>query len=300
MRFLKMLNIIDIFRRQKLIRNEMKKILMIAVVVITAVLVGCNNGPEVVTLESGLQYMDDSLGTGRVAMDSDLVSIHFKGWMVPKDTASDLFSDWSADQSKSKLSLGDSKIRNQPIKFVLNSGSFINGCDEGIVGMKTGGVRTIIIPSKLAYGEEGVGFIPPNTDLKVVIELLEVKDKIVAKMWDVDSTLFKTTSSGLKYTIIQNGEGPAVEAGKVISVHYSGYLLDGTMFDSSVERDEPIQFVVGQGQVIPGWDEGLQLLKKGDKARFIIPPQLGYGDRQMAKIPPNSTLVFDVEVIDIQ
>jgi len=278
----------------------MQKLMLVSFVIITAVLIGCNKGPEVVTLESGLQYMDDSLGTGREAKADELVSIHFKGWMVPKDTASELFSDWSADQSKSTLSLGDSKMRNQPIKFILNSGSFIKGTDEGIVGMKVGGVRTMIIPSKLAYGDAGVGFIPPNTDLKVIIELLEVKDRVVAEMWKVDSTSFKTTASGLKYAIISQGEGPAVEAGKVVTVHYSGYLQDGTMFDSSVERDEPIQFVVGQGQVIPGWDEGMQLLKKGDKARFIVPPQLGYGEMVLEKIPVNSTLIFDTEVIDIK
>jgi len=278
----------------------MQKLLLVCFVIITAVLIGCNKGPEVVTLESGLQYMDDSLGTGREAKADELVSIHFKGWMVPKDTASELFSDWSADQSKSTLSLGDSKMRNQPIKFILNSGSFIKGTDEGIIGMKVGGVRTMIIPSKLAYGDAGVGFIPPNTDLKVIVELLEVKDKVVAEMWKVDSTLFKTTASGLQYAIISQGEGPAVEAGKVVTVHYSGFLQDGTMFDSSVERDEPIMFVVGQGQVIPGWDEGMLLLKKGDKARFIIPPQLGYGEMDLEKIPPNSTLIFDTEVIDIK
>ena len=278
----------------------MQKLLLVFFVIITAVLIGCNKGPEVVTLESGLQFMDDSVGTGREAKANDLVSIHFKGWMVPKDTASELFSDWSIDQTKNMLSLGDSKMRNQPIKFILNSGSFIKGTDEGIVGMKTGGVRTMIIPSKLAYGDAGIGFIPPNTDLKVIVELLEVKDRIVAEMWKVDSTLFKTTASGLKYAIISNGDGPAVEAGKVVTVHYSGYLLDGTMFDSSVERDEPIQFVVGQGQVIPGWDEGMLLLKKGDKARFVIPPQLGYGEMVLEKIPVNSTLIFDTEVIDIK
>jgi peptidylprolyl isomerase len=261
---------------------------------------GCDNSPKVVTLESGLQYMDDSLGTGREAKTGDLVSIHFRGWMVPADSAGELFSDWSVDETKNMLSLGDSKQRNQPLKFVLNSDSFIKGSDEGIAGMKTGGIRTMIIPSSLAYGETGIGMIPPNTDLKVVVELLEVSDKVVAEMWEVDTTLFNTTPSGLKYAIISEGEGPAVEAGKVITVHYSGYLEDGTLFDSSVERDEPIQFVVGQGQVIPGWDEGMLLLKKGDKARFIIPPQLGYGEMDLEKIPPNSTLIFDTEIIDIQ
>ena len=278
----------------------MQKLLLVFFIIITTVLISCSKEPEVITLKSGLQYLDDSLGTGREAKADNLVSIHFKGWMVPKDTASELFSDWTTDQSKGMLSLGDSKMRNQPVKFILNSGSFIKGTDEGIVGMKTGGIRTIIIPSKLAYGEAGIGFIPPNTDLKVVVELLEVKDKVVAEMWKVDSTLFKTTPTGLKYAIISQGNGPAIELNKTVTIHYSGYLLNGTIFDSSVERDEPIMFVVGQGQVMPGWDEGMQLLKKGDIARFIIPPQLGYGEMQLEKIPANSTLIFDTEVIDVK
>jgi peptidylprolyl isomerase len=277
----------------------MQKYLFGFILVFAAVLTGCKQGPEVVTLESGLQYLDDSLGTGREVKANDLVSIHFKGWMVPKDTVN-LFSDWSADQSKNMLSIGDSKMRNQQIKFILNTGSFIKGTDEGIAGMKTGGVRTLIIPSKLAYGETGIGFIPPNTDLKIVIELLEVKDRIVAEMWQVNPALFKTTASGLKYAIISEGEGNKIMANNVVTVHYSGYLEDGTLFDSSVERDEPIQFVVGQGQVIPGWDEGMMLLKKGAKARFIIPPQLGYGELELEKIPSNSTLIFDTEVVDVK
>ncbi|KAA0238665.1 MAG: FKBP-type peptidyl-prolyl cis-trans isomerase [Chlorobiota bacterium] len=290
----------NIFHCQIFKRKKMQKILFVLIAVLTVSLVGCNKGQEIKSLESGLQFMDDSLGTGREAKAGDLVSIHFKGWMVPKDSAGELFTDWSTDQTKNMLSLGDSKMRNQPIKFVLNSGSFIKGTDEGIIGMKAGGVRTMIIPSKLAYGEAGVGFIPPNTDLKVVIELLDVKDKGVAKMWEVDSTLFKTTASGLKYAIISHGDGPMIDSGKVVTVNYSGYLQDGTLFDSSVERDEPIQFVVGQGQVIPGWDEGMRLLKKGDKARFIIPPQLGYGEMQLEKIPANSTLIFDTEIVDVK
>jgi peptidylprolyl isomerase len=278
----------------------MKTLFLMVALVAAVALIGCNNAPEVVTLESGLKYMDDSLGTGREAKDGDLVSIHFKGWMVPADSAGELFSDWSVDETKNMLSLGDSKQRNQPLKFVLNSGSFIKGTDGGIVGMKTGGIRTMIIPSNLAYGETGIGMIPPNTDLKVVVELLGVKDKVSAEMWEVDPSSFTTTESGLQYAIVSEGEGPEVEPGKVITVHYSGYLEDGTLFDSSVERDEPIVFTVGQGQVIPGWDEGMLLLKKGDKARFIIPPEIGYGDMDLEKIPANSTLIFDTEIVDVQ
>lgn len=289
----------DIFRGQKNKRVTMRKIFLAISVITVAIIIGCNKEPEVVTLDSGLMFKDDSLGTGREAQANDLVSIHFKGWMVPKDSV-DLFADWSTDQTKQAMSIGDSKMRNQPIKYVLSTSSFIKGTDEGIVGMKAGGVRTLIIPAKLAYGEAGIGFIPPNTDLKVVVELLEVKDRVVVEMWDVDSTLYKSTPSGLKYAIIEQGTGPQADSGKVVTVHYSGYLQNGTKFDSSVERDEPISFPVGFGQVIPGWDEGMKLLKEGAKARFIVPPSLGYGEMQLEKIPENSTLIFDIELLKVQ
>ena len=89
--------------------------------------------------------------------------------------------------------------------------------------------------------------------------------------------------------------------GSNVSVHYSGFLLDGTKFDSSYDRGQPITFPIGQGRVIPGWDEGIALLKVGSKARFIIPPNLAYGERGAGGvIPPNATLIFEVELVDIK
>lgn len=276
--------------------KNMKKIL-IALLSVVAVF-GCSKNPDVVKLKSGLKYSDIKVGKGAEAKNGDLVEVQFKGWII-KDS-SNVFADWSADSTKKMELIADSYAMNQPLKFVLGSESFIKGSDEGIVGMKPGGQRTIIIPSNLAYGPQGVGPIPPNTNLKVVIELVSAKQAVVAKMWDVDSTKFKTTASGLKYAIIKEGEGELIGKNKQVTVHYSGFLLDGTRFDSSVERDEPFTFVAGVGQVIPGWDEGVQLLKKGSKARFIIPPTIAYGNRDLGKIPANSTLVFDVEVIDVK
>ena len=243
-------------------------------------------------------FLDDSLGTGKEVKPNDLVTIHFEGWTV-MDT-SNLFGNWSTDQQRSLNSIGNSKMRNQPVKFVLGTGSFIKGSDEGIIGMKVGGRRTVIIPSKLAYGEQGIGPIPPNTDLKLVVEVLDTRERINVEMWDVDPSAFKTTSSGLKYAIINDGEGAFADSGNVVTVHYSGYLQDGTKFDSSVERDEPFSFLLGMGQVIPGWDEGIKLMNKGSKFRFMIPPYLAYGEVDLEKIPSNSTLVFDIELLDIQ
>ncbi|HQF42548.1 MAG TPA: FKBP-type peptidyl-prolyl cis-trans isomerase [Ignavibacteriaceae bacterium] len=270
----------------------------ILIVLLSAVFIyGCSGDHKFITLEAGLKYFDNNTGTGEAAKNGDLIEINFQGWLI-KDS-SNLGDDWSVDTTKNINMFANSYVMGEPVKFILGSDSFIKGSEEGMVGMMPGGKRTIIIPSKLAYGENGMGPIPPNTNLKVVVELLSAREVPAVKMWDVDSTLLKTTKSGLKYAILTEGTGENVKSNETVVVHYSGFLLDGTKFDSSVERDEPITFVAGVGQVIPGWDEGLLLLKKGSKARFVIPPDLAYGERNIGKIPPNSTLIFDVELIDI-
>lgn len=112
---------------------------------------------------------------------------------------------------------------------------------------------------------------------------------------------FEVTDSGLRYKIIQKGDGKQAEKGNMVSVHYKGQLADGTVFDSSYKRNQPLDFQVGVGQVIPGWDEGICLLNVGDKARFVIPSDLGYGAAGAGGvIPPNATLVFDVELMGIK
>ena len=109
-----------------------------------------------------------------------------------------------------------------------------------------------------------------------------------------------TTPSGLKYQILKHGTGTvSPKATDTVKVHYHGTLLDGTVFDSSVERGQPISFPLNG--VIPGWTEGLQLMKVGDKFKFVIPPNLAYGPNSPSpKIPPNSTLVFEVELLGIE
>ncbi len=112
---------------------------------------------------------------------------------------------------------------------------------------------------------------------------------------------FQKTESGLRYQIIQKGNGTAAEKGKKVSVHYQGALENGQVFDSSYKRKQPIEFQLGVGQVIEGWDEGIALLQVGDKARFVIPSYLGYGSRGAGGvIPPDATLVFDVELMDVK
>lgn len=109
---------------------------------------------------------------------------------------------------------------------------------------------------------------------------------------------FEKTPSGLRYKILRKGNGTKMKQGQTVSVHYTGQLTDGTIFDSSYRRDKPLQFSLGKGQVIKGWDEGVSLLSVGEKARFIIPPHLAYGSAGAGGvIPPHATLIFDVELI---
>ena len=124
-----------------------------------------------------------------------------------------------------------------------------------------------------------------------------------AKKAELDkiSAGFEETASGLRYQVIQKGEGKKAEKGNTVSVHYKGQLADGTVFDSSYKRNAPLDFQVGVGQVIAGWDEGICLLNVGDKARLVIPSDLGYGSAGAGGvIPPDATLVFDVELMDIK
>lgn len=109
-----------------------------------------------------------------------------------------------------------------------------------------------------------------------------------------------TTESGLRYEDIVVGTGPSPQSGQEVTVHYTGTLEDGTKFDSSLDRGQPFKFKIGLGQVIKGWDEGVMTMKVGGKRKLVIPPQLGYGRRGVGPIPPNSTLVFEVELLEVQ
>lgn len=110
-----------------------------------------------------------------------------------------------------------------------------------------------------------------------------------------------TTPSGLVYEDVKVGSGAEAKAGQMVTVHYTGWLTDGTKFDSSKDRNEPFQFALGRGQVIRGWDEGVAGMKVGGIRKLTIPPDLGYGSRGAGGvIPPNATLVFDVELLGVK
>lgn len=233
------------------------------------------------TTESGLTYKITHKGNGPQAHAGAKVKVHYTGRLT--------------DGKVFDTSTG----RGEPIEFTLGKGQVIPGWDEGIALLHVGDKAVLTIPSKLGYGEQGTQGIPGGATLIFDVELVDVKEGI--KPWSVTSNDIKTTKTGLQYIVVEKNQDPAakrVENGQTVSVHYTGFLKGNKVFDSSIERGNPITFPLGQGRVIKGWEEGIALMNVGDKYRLIIPPTLGYGEKGAGGvIPPNATLYFDVEVV---
>jgi FKBP-type peptidyl-prolyl cis-trans isomerase FkpA len=224
-----------------------------------------------------------------------------------------------------------------------------SGMDEIFLGLKKGDSLAFEANAGKVFGDNMPFFLSESEDVKIRVGVVDVLDyegveayfgalqeaemkrqaEGSVKQLEIDAQIIEDyltenniqatrTESGLYYVIESEGSGEAIQEGDLAFVHYAGYLLDGTLFDTSIkelaqandvyneQRDNvggysPLEVRVGMGQVIRGWDEGLGLLKKGDKAKFIIPSPLAYGDRDSGgPIKPNSVLLFDVEVIEVQ
>jgi len=236
------------------------------------------------TTASGLQYTEIVAGTGETPKPGDTVSVHYTGTLT------------------NGVVFDSSYGRGQPLQFPLGQGRVIAGWDEGIGLMKTGGKARLTIPPALGYGAQGAGgVIPPNATLIFDVELVGIQAGSAAAPAVVDAADYVTTTSGLKYHDFVVGSGATPTAGQQVVVHYTGWLLNGAKFDSSVDRGEPFAFNIGVGQVIPGWDEGVMSMQVGGKRQLVIPAALGYGARGAGGvIPPNATLVFEVELLEVR
>jgi len=238
---------------------------------------------EYKTTESGLKYAILESGDGVQAKAGDFVSVHYRGTLLDG------------------TQFDSSYDRGQPIEFELGIGRVIKGWDEGIALLKVGDKGRFEIPSELAYGERATGQIPANATLIFEVELVKVTPAPVIEAYNTDGKVAATTDTGLKFTLVKEGNGKKAAPGYTVSVHYTGYLEDGSIFDSSVKRNQPFQFELGMGRVIAGWEEGVALMKVGDKARLEIPYQLAYGEEGFpGVIPPKATLIFDVELLDVK
>jgi len=228
----------------------------------------------------GLQIDDTVPGAGAEAVAGQTVLVHYTGWL--HDPAAPAGRGQKFDSSKD---------HGEPFEFELGAGRVIQGWDQGVQGMKVGGTRVLTIAPELGYGAQGAGgVIPPNATLVFEVELLPEPERVPLQMDDV-----------------VEGSGAEARAGQRVSVHYTGWLHDpavpngrGRKFDSSKDRGQPFQFHLGAGQVIRGWDDGVQGMKVGGTRVLVIPPELGYGPRGAGGvIPPNATLVFEVDLLGV-
>jgi FKBP-type peptidyl-prolyl cis-trans isomerase len=204
-----------------------------------------------------------------------------------------------------------SQHNNMPVSFQLGGGQVIPGFDEGVSLMHLADSAIFIIPSGLAYGPSGSGsVIPANSVVRFNVKLADINfvltdDKLITKYLSVNSIInAQKQASGLYFVPGITNATAATTPGKTVSVLYTGKLLDGTVFDASSQHNNtPLQFVVGATpkQVIPGFDEGISLMHKGDKATLLIPSNLAYGFVGAGtSVPANSVLRFDVEVTNVQ
>lgn len=240
------------------------------------------DAPEEFTeTDSGLKYRVRRQGKGIKPTAKSTVKVHYRGWL---------------DGGKV---FDSSYERREPVKFPLNR--VVKGWTEGLQLIGQGGMIELEIPYQLAYGESGrPPVIPAKATLHFIVELLEVQ--LPAEPGPVDKGApeeFTTTKSGLKYRIRRKSDGAMPTADDSVKVHYKGWLDGGKVFDSSYDRNEPIQFELGQ--VIKGWTEGMQLIGKGGMIELEIPYDLAYGEEgRPPVIPAKATLHFIVELLDIR
>ena len=233
---------------------------------------------------SGLAYITVQGGSGdsKPSAHSE-VKVHYTGWM----TNGEMFDS--------------SVVRGEPISFPLDG--VIPGWTEGVQTMVVGEKKRFWIPGDLAYGDQPTRPGMPYGTLVFDVELLSFKEPPPPPQVpdDVAAAPAEATvsESGLAYRVLQSGEGdkrPTASAN--VTVHYTGWMTNGEMFDSSVMRGEPTSFPLNR--VIPGWTEGVQTMVTGEKKRFWIPADLAYGDKPTRPGMPYGTLVFDVELISIR
>lgn len=243
--------------------------------------------------ESGLLYevLEEGPEDGITPISTDLVVVHYVGTL------------------KDGVEFDSSRARGAAASFKLNQ--VIPGWTEGLQLMSEGDRFRFFVPPELAYGENPRpgGVIGPNDALIFDVELLKVQNPernlAASTAWleeNANKEGVQTLPSGLQYKVLSSGgsDGASPEATDTVKVHYAGTLTNGTKFDSSYDRGEPIEFPLNR--VIAGWTEGVQLMREGDKYQFFIPPDLGYGESGTpgGPIGPNEALVFEVELIEVK
>lgn len=290
----------------------MKKLslLSLASIVMLSMFVGCkgNSYKGFKTTDNGLNYCFYSTNEGELPQIGDLVDV----------TMSCTVNDTTIifPSSKNILKLAEAKFSSDFMEGIAmmhkcDSATFIVSIDStfkyvfGSPTLPKDFNSTDIMKFNIRVND----FYPESEYVNRMIEVMKTKDPEKTALAEAElkdylnanGITVTPTATGLYYEMIKDGNGEMPTTGQNVKVHYTGKLLDGTVFDSSVERGEPIEFPLGAGYVIPGWDEGIALMSKGEKGVLYIPWFLGYGDRGAGGIiQPYSNLVFEVELIDFE
>lgn len=240
---------------------------------------------------SGLYYMETEEGEGRQPVEGDSVLVNYIGLQL-----SGRVFDTNIESVAQDNMIWSQYGYYNPFGFLVGSVSIIEGWNEGIMFMKEGGEATLLLPSSIAF--QNLEPVLYEITLLKVYSADEETELLEQYLADNNITT-EPKESGLYYIETETGTGLQPQQGDTVYVHYTGKLIDGTVFDTS-EGGSPFSFELGVGYVIQGWDEGIAYMKEGGKATLIIPSKLGYGTTGTTSIPPYSTLIFDVELVDVR
>lgn len=283
----------------------MMKYKFLLVPIIAFVLVNCTDnepkpasGVEIIkgqrntskrSIPQGFEKFDDNeifirverKGKGEKLAKDDVVTIHYKEWLLPK-----------------RKKINDSYEIRSPKSFRLGNGQMIEGIERVLLEQRVGAVFQVQIPWQLGYGDKVVYDYPPKSDVVMDVTVLGKKDS--SPLNDTLGISPITLNSGIKIYHLSHGKGnSSAKVGDGVEVHYQGYYADGRIFDSSLDRGRPIRFQLGSGQVISGWEEIVATMKQGDIVTAYIPYYKAYGETGRGKIPPSTDLYFDMELVAI-
>lgn len=233
--------------------------------------------------ESGLQYKIIKQGTGLQPNVGDLVAVHYKGFL--------------SDNQQ----FDNSYTKGEPLEFNHGVGQVINGWDEVLNLFRAGTKAIVVIPPALGYGSMETDKIPANSTLIFEIELLQVVRQIPIEPFDTELIQAIISEDGIMFYPLSSNKGAKPDSSKIVTFHFTGFLPNGKIFDSSVITGAPEKIRIGDPSVIKGINIALMLMRKGEKARFVIPSKLAYGSKGYSTlIPPNTDLTFDIELIEIK
>ncbi len=233
------------------------------------------------TTKSGLQYKILKKGNGKFAHKGNRIWVHYIGKL-------------------SNDSVFESTRDKGELDFYLGCGQLIKGWEEGLKLVSEGGIIELVIPPKLGYGNLSYKGINPEDTLIFDIALLQIDPTDPIKPYNISDIKPQKTDNGIIYYPIKKGEGKKAQIGDNAYIHYTGFLSNGDIFETTAKKAKPIRVTVGSNNLFRGWNISLQQMNKGSKYRFIIPYKLAYGKKGYKNIiPPKSDLTMEIEMVDI-